>query len=224
MENVAAFRILTGLLLTVTITAGILAFFFMTFPANAVVIALAAGLTGGIIFFSQRKEKAARFNIYYTTVREFGTPVSFGNLEAAFERNGTRFDVDFPQGEHRQFFKATFRIPQLREKFSIQNRTLATRFDDDCQVVQDSPLPPEYLVQSRHPAFLLNFLKRREIRDEILNFKASFWGRTLISLDDGDFEMIWTPPMSEQIDGFYQICQSAVVFHDELKRISELPR
>jgi hypothetical protein len=87
-------------------------------------------------------------------------------------------------------------------------------------VIQDSPLPAEYLVQARNPEFIHALLKNRAVRDEILNYKASFWGRILISLDDGNFEMTWTPPVSEQIDGFYSVCQSAVVFHDELKKLS----
>jgi hypothetical protein len=224
MDNVLALRLLLAAVIMIAVTAGFLAFYFMKFPENAVVIALSAAATVGITFFVRKREKAARFEVYYKTIQEFGRPIAFGNVDVAFERNGTRFDVDFPKGEHNFYFKVNFHLPNMREKFSIQNKSLATRFADDCQVVQDSPLPPEYLVQSRNPVFLLNFLRNREILDEISNYKASFWGRTLISFDDGAFEMMWTPPVSEQIDGFYQVCQTAVVFHDELKRIYELPR
>jgi hypothetical protein len=224
MNNPLPLRILLTAVIMIATTAGLLAFAFMKFPGNAVVIFLAVAVTVGTVYLIQRKEKAARFNIFYTTVQEFGKPLNFGNLDAAFERAGTRFDVQFPKDKHNQVFKVNFHIPNIRQKFSIQNRTLATRFDEDCQVLQDSSLPPDFLVQSRNPTFLLNFLKAREIRDEILNYKASFWGRILIALDDGDFELVWAPPIAEQIEGFYQVCQSAVVFHDELKRISELPR
>jgi hypothetical protein len=224
MNNPLPLRILMAFVMMITVTAGFLAFAYLKFPENAVVIFLAVAVTLGVVFFIQRKEKAARFNVYYTTVRELGQPVNFGNLEAAFERAGTRFDVQFPKDKHNQVFKVTFHIPNLGQKFSIQNRTLATRFAEDCRVIEDSPLPPDFLVQSRNPAFLLNFLKNRTIFDEILSYKSSFWGRILIALDDGDFEMAWAPPISEQVDGFYRICQSAAVFHDELKRISELPQ
>lgn len=224
MNNTLATRFLLVAVIMIGTVGGVLAFAFMKFPDNAIVIALAVAVVSGGAYFSHRQDKKARFDIYYQTVQEFGTPVNFGKWDAAFERNGTRFDIDFPQGENSPFFKVNFHIPNLYHKFSVQNRTLATRYDDDCQVVLDSTLPQEYVVQARNPEFLLNFLKNRQIRDEILNYNASLWGRILIALDDGAFEMIWTPPVSEQIEGFYQICQSAVVFHDELKRISRLPR
>jgi hypothetical protein len=224
MDNVLALRLLLAAVIMIAVTAGFLAFYFMKFPDNAVVIALSAAAIVGIAFFVTKREKAARFEVYYKTIQEFGRPISFGNEDAAFERNGTRFDVDFPKGKYSFYFKVNFRLPNMREKFSIQNKSLATVHHEDCLVIQDSPLPPEYLVQSRNPVFLSNLLKKREILGEILNYKASFWGRTVISFDDGDFEMMWTPPVSEQIDGFYQVCQTAVVFHDELKRVSELPR
>ncbi len=224
MNNLMPLRILMIAVIIIATTAGGLAFGFMKFPENAVVIAFLVAAVGGVVFFIQRREKAARFDIYYRTVQEFGQPINFGNLDAAFERAGTRFNVEFPKDEDSLFFKVNFRLPNLRQKFSIQNRTLATRFDDDYQILQDSSLPPEYVAQARNGEFLLNFLKISAIRNEILNYKASFWGRILIKLDDGDFEMLWSPPLSEQIEGFYQICQSAVVFHDELKRISELPQ
>lgn len=197
---------------------GILAYAYMKFPENAVVIALAVAATAGIVFFVQRQEKAARFNVYYATVQQFGTPVNFGKTESAFERDGTRFDIEYPQGEHQQFYKLNFFLSGIRQKFVIQNRTIASRYPEDCPFLENSPLPEDYAVQSRDAAFMLEFLKNREVLNEILNYKASFWGRIMISFEDGGFEMNWTPPISEQIDGFRQLCQTAVVFHDALKK------
>ena len=207
--------------LMIAAIGGILAFAYLKFPENAVVIFLAVAVSAGIFYFLQRQEKAARFDAYYSAVREFGTPLSFNNQEAAFERHGTRFDVGFPYGENNAVFKVNFYVPHVEEKFSVQNRTLLVTRYDDCQEITNSPLPPEYLVQSRSPEFLLNLLRNREVLDEVLNYRASFWGRISISFADGSFEMVWAPPVSEQIDGFAQICRSAVVFHDELKKIPE---
>ena len=221
MNNVVVMRLLMTAVIMIATIIGFLGFYFLKFPENAVVAFFAVALGVSVPILLSRKEKSERFKIYYQTVEELGSPINFGNRDAAFERAGTRFDVEFPKGEHQQFFKVNFRIPNIRQKFSIQNRSLATSFHDDCQVIQESPLPPDYLVQADNPAFLLNFLQNRQILDEILNYKATFWGRILIALDHGDVEIVWTPPLSEQIDGFYQICRSAAVFHDELKRISE---
>jgi hypothetical protein len=209
---------ITGVMIATT--AGFLAFAFMKFPDSLLVIIPSVALCVAAVFLVQRKEKAARFNVYYATVQQFGKPVSFGNLDAAFERDGTRFDARFPRGKYSLFFTVSFYIPNSREKFSIQNRNFHTTHHDDCQIIGDAGLPPEYLLQSRNPAFLPYLLSKRQIRDEVLNYGASFWGRTSISFDDGAFELIWTPPVSEQIDGFYKVCQTAVVFHDELRKIS----
>jgi hypothetical protein len=221
MNNPLPLRLLMIFVMLVSMLAAALAIIKLKFPENAVVVFLAVAATAAVIFFAHKKEEAARFDVYYTTVREFGTPVHFGKHESAFERDGTRFDIKYPHGKYENFFKVNFHLPKLGEKFSIQNRTLATRYDDDCRTIENSTLPPEYLVQSRNPEFLLNFLKNRAVRDEILNYTASIWGRILISLDGGYFQITWVPPVSEQIEGFYRICQSAVVFHDELKKLSE---
>lgn len=221
MSNIAVQRTFLGIGIAIAATGGILAFAFMKFPENAVVIFLAVALAVGLTFYSKHKEKSARFNIFYSTIQDLGTPISFGNTAAAFERNGTRFDTDFPKGEHDNFFKVRFYLPNVREKFSIQNKSLLTEFHDDCQVIEHSALPQEYRLQSRNPEFLLNFLNQRQICNEVQNYPAGFFGRILISFDYGEFEMIWTPPLSEQIEGFYQVCHSAVVFHDELKKFQK---
>jgi len=220
MENLLVSRLVTAFAIMILLTIGLLAFVYMKFPGNAVVAGLAAAVLIGLVWFVQKKEKTARFNAYYATAREFGAPVSFNKYDAAFERAGTRFDIEFPHGEDHTFFKVNFFIPKLYQKFLIQNRTLLTTFHDDCQLIEDSSLPPEYHVQSRDPEFLRGFLGNRQVHSEILNYNASFFGRILVSFDDGSFEMHWTPPISEQIDCFYRICQSAVVFHDELKKLA----
>lgn len=197
---------------------GFAAYAYMKFPENAVVISFAVAATAAIVFFVQRQENKARFNVYYATVQQFGTPVNFCNTESAFERDGTRFNIEYPQGKNQQFYKLNFYLSGIKQKFVIQNRTIASCYPDDCPFVENSPLPEDYAVQSRNPAFMLEFLKNREVLKEILSYKASFWGRVSISFEDGSFEMIWTPPISEQIEGFRQLCQTAVVFHDELKK------
>lgn len=222
MNNPFALRLLMAAVMMITIPAGVWAFVSLKFPENVVVIFFSLALTIAVIVFVLKKEKAARFEIYYSTVQELGTPISFNKHSGSFERNGTRFDVDFPQDEYKMFFKVSFYLPNIKEKFSIQNKTLATKHHSDCYWIkqEDSPLPNEYLLQTSHPDFLLNFLKNRAIKNEVLNYDASFWGGISIGIEDGNFQMIWTPPISEQIDGFYQVCHSAVVFHDELKKLS----
>ena len=143
MSNLVGLRIMAIIGIMTATTAGFLAFAFMKFPDSLMVIIPAVALGAGVVFFVQRAEKTARFNVYYKTVQEIGTPVSFGGDEAAFERNGTRFDVQFPRGKYSQVFTVNFSLPNIGRKFSIQNRTLAMRFGAECGGFENCPLPPE---------------------------------------------------------------------------------
>ncbi len=222
MDNLFALRFLMVAVILIASAAGTLAFAFMKFPDNAVVIIFAVVVVVVFAFVVQKKEKAARFETYYKTVQELGTPLSFEGFQAAFERNGTRFEADFPHGKHSFYFKINFYLPNLRQKFSVQNKTLATVHHNDCYRIdeKDSPLPTDFLLQSRNPDFLLHLLANPIIRDEILSYDVSMWSRIAFSFEDGNFEFIWTPPMSEQLDGFNRACRAAVTFHDELQKIS----
>lgn len=120
MDNLPALRFLMVAVMLIATTAGTLAFAFMKFPDNAVVIFFSVALIVVVVFFVQKKENAARFEAYYSTVQELGTPVSFNKYSASFERNGTRFDVDYPQGKNSMFFKVNFYVPKIKEKFPFK--------------------------------------------------------------------------------------------------------
>lgn len=218
MNNPLPLRILMIVVIMLSTAAFVLAITFMKFPDYLLVIFISAAVSGGFIYFVIKKEQVARFNAYYSMVQEFGSPISFNKNSAAFQRDKTRFDIEYPTDKRHLAYIVNFYISKLPQKFSIQNKTLATRYESDCQTIQESPLPPEYLLQSRDPDFLFNLLKNSAIRNEILNYSASFWGRFSISFNDGSFEIEWVPPLNEQIDGIHSICRTAVVFHDELKK------
>lgn len=222
MDNIFALRLLMALVITAATAAVVLAVAFMKFPDNAVIIILSVAVGGVVSFFVQKKVNAALFEIYYRTVQELGMPLSYNGLQAAFERNGTRFDIDFPQGKHNYFFKIIFYLPNIRQKFSVQNKSLATVHHNDCYRIdeKDSPLPTDFLLQSRNPEFLFQFLEIPAIRNEILSYEVSMWSRTAFSFEDGNFEFIWTPSMSEGATGFDRACRTAAAFHDELQKIS----
>lgn len=223
MNNPLALRMLMAVVIVVTTGIGALALINLKFPENVIIAGIAAAVLIGTVWFVTSREKAARYDVYFRTVEELGRPLAYKKETAAFERDGTRFDVEFPSGEYHMYFLVTFRLPHLRQKFSIQNKTLSTTHHDDCYRIPEdnSPLPPEFLLQARNPDFLLKLLENRRFRDEVSSFDASMWtGNISISFDDGDFALRWTPPISEQIDGFYSVAHSAVVFYEELKKIS----
>ncbi|MGC2235581.1 MAG: hypothetical protein WA584_05445 [Pyrinomonadaceae bacterium] len=198
--------------------SGFLAYGYLRFPANAAVIAVLAGAIIAVVFFGSRAEKAARLKVFYAAANEFGAPVSFDNYSASFERNGICFECEFPRDKTNNRVKVRFYIPNVRQKFIIQHNALLKKELFDCQYLTSSPLPKDIFLSAGNQDFLLNLLKNKNILDEIYNYPAGFASGFSIVFDDGSFEIEKIPKFSEYHDGFYQLCQTAVVFHDELKK------
>ena len=199
---------------------GVLAYSKLAVPFNFAVIAVAAAAIGAHAYYLQRREKAARFEVFYAAVQDFGTPVSFSDVEASFERNGTVFNVQFPTDEYHPNFIASFAIAHLGEKFVI-HRGYIQQSTDECFLLEPSPLPEYFRAGSRNIEFLSNLLKNQKILDELISYPDMLLGRFVVFFEDGYCEIEWTPKVNEQIDGFYKICQSAVLFHDELKKLTK---
>lgn len=221
MSDLLASRIMLMLLILAAVAGGALAAAYVRFPDSLLIILPVAAALGGGIWFILRKERLARFEAFYSTVQEFGTPISFQNVEGAFERDGTRFDIAFPQGENHTYFRVKFFLPDIAEKFSIQNRTLATVYEPDCVDLSKEFLPEEYLVQARNAEFARELFENRLLLGEVLNYKASFWGGLKLGFADGSFDFQWVPPIADQVEGLYKVCRTAVVFHDELRKLAK---
>jgi hypothetical protein len=219
MENLILWRFSIIPTIFVVCIIGYLAYEGLTFPFNYTVIAVSALAIIAHIYFLQRKEKAARFKAFYAVVQDFGKPVSFRNFDARFERGETVFDAEFPRHKHDMTFNVRFSITKLYESFIIQHREVFTKSIPGCNPVVPSPLPENFIVSSSSAEFLLNLLKNRRILDEIYNYPNKFLGRFIISFETGNFEIEWTPDINSQIADFYRVCQTAVVFHDELKKL-----
>ena len=195
-----------------------LAYRDLSVPFNFAVIAVCVGAIAGHAFYLQRKEKAARFDAFYAAATNFGKPGSFDNHFASFEREGTMFECEFPRDEHNTTFEVRFYLPKIYQRFVIQHNSLFKKSFPDCEPLQH-PALDGVLLASRNPDFLFKLLKNRNLASEIYNYPEKMLSRFWIVFDDGNFEISWTPNASDQIDGFYQICQTAVVFHDALKKL-----
>lgn len=218
MKNLSFWRIAAVIAAMAGTLSGVYAYVYLHFPANAAVIAVSVGAIAAVFFFGSRAEKAARLDIFYKAANEFGTPVSFENYSASFERNGTCFECEFPRGERYSRLKVKFYIPNVRQKFIIQHNALLKKELFDCEYLASSPLPSDIFLSAGNQDFLLNLLKNKDILNEIYNYPAGFASGFAIVFDEGSFEIEKPPKAGEHYDGFYQLCQTAVVFHDELKK------
>jgi hypothetical protein len=221
MENLIHWRIAVVIVTLAGTVFGAFSFTFLTFPSNVVVIAVSVGAIIAVAFFNNRVVKSARLDVFYRTANDFGTPISFENHSASFERNGTRFEGEFPHDKHNNNLKVSFYIPNVREKFIIQHNALLKKELFDCKYLESSPLPSDIFLSAGNQDFLLNLLKNKNILNEIYNYPAKVFSGFSIVFDDGSFEIERVPKISEQVDGFYQVCQTAVVFHDELKKFAK---
>lgn len=222
MENL----VLQRLSFSAAMLIGMLVCFFayrnIEYPLNYGIIAVIAAAVIGYGFFVSRQEKDARHSAVSAVAAQFGRLISFDGSAVSFERGGTIFNAEFPTGKYNNTFKVYFSIPKVFEKFVIQHREILMKSLPGCEPVQSSPLPEGVSLCSQNPEILLNFLKNQRILGEIQNYPAGFMRRFLIVFDGGRFELEWVPRASEQINGFYKVCQTAVVFHDELRKLAKL--
>lgn len=225
MENLYFQRLLLVFLTIPATFAVVYAVGFLKFPSNVIVAAIGVAAVGGLLFYSTRKEKAARLNVFYAAANEFGRPVSFARYSASFERDGTQFDCGFPTGKYDTALKVNFYIPNVRQSFIIQHDSFNRKTLPRCGLFKSTLLNEDFHLQCEAGAasenFLTSLLKNRKITNELYNYPKSMMTAFSIVFNDGSFEMHWTPPVNEQIDGLYQLCQTAAVFHDELKKLSK---
>jgi hypothetical protein len=226
MDNLLFQRLFIVALTIPATFAVIYAVGFLKFPSNVVVAALGVSVIGALLFYTTRKEKKARFEIYYRAATEFGRPISFDDYTAAFERDGTQFDCGFPSGKYDTALKVSFYVSNVRQRFIIQHDSFNRKTLPECGYVQSTTLSDDFYLQCEGSAqsedFLMNLLKNKNIAGELYNYPKSMMTTFSIVFDDGSFEMHWTPPASVQIEGFYQLCQTAAIFHDELKKLAKI--
>lgn len=218
MDNLMSMRIMLTIVLLLGSALAIIAAVFWSFPLNVVGVVIAVLSIIGAVYFSMKAEKKARFDAFYAAIEPFGTPLSFDNYSAAFEKDGTRFEITYPQGENESSLKINFFLSNFRERFIIQHQEIFMKSLPGCNFLQNSPLAPDVHLQAQNLEFLWRFVQIPAIRNEIYEYPATMFGRFRITFDDGNFELEWTPKFSEQTDGVYKICKTAVVFHDELKK------
>lgn len=198
---------------------GFIAYMYWSLPYNVGGIVFAIAAISGAAYFVSKVEKKARFDAFYAAIQNLGTPISFDNYSAAFEKDGTRFDITYPRGENETAHKIKFFLSGNHQRFVIRHQGIYLNSLPDCPYLENSPLAPEVQLYAQNADFLVHFVQIPGIRDEIYQYPSGFFLRMVLTFDAGNFELSWTPKMNEQAEGVYKICKTAVVFHDELKKL-----
>lgn len=224
---------LIGLL---AVVIGLLFFVGMIYQAYRVYIGL-----------RKRKEKIRflKSEILPELFSKFGKVLSIEVVQVnrliRFERYGTLFEVEvtpiLSRGIRLVGLKSRicFSLPNLRKKFYIQKKHYHfTKNLSDCQELH-SLIPKDFIFHSRNPQFLFNLLAKDKILSELNKYEKKISGQFGIAFEDGLFTFVchrWNEDegfWDSNFDGesaemeaekLEQICQTAVVFYDELAKKS----
>jgi hypothetical protein len=181
----------------------------------------------GVWFFVLTRRRKANLQ---SVLAEFGTnilvKVGISSFDIQFERDGTAFVGSSVTTKFKTTFRLNFYLPQFNEKFLIrQNSSLAGfhAWMDEGQfssTVSILGLPGNYLVLSPTPEFTKTFLSKKEVLAEIASLDAAF-NYPRLWFEDGQFQMeLFSDSGWNVVEKFSHTCHAAVVFHDNIKRLS----
>lgn len=180
-------------------------------------------------------EIASKFGnvVFIDVMRSELNQTIFGNVISAdamrFERNQTIFDAKIellsnPLGSSAKetLFSVQFNLPNLQEKFFIQHRSVFSKYSDDCLPILLSVAPKDFIFHSPNAQFLLSLLEKEKILAEIYSYPSDWLNLFRITFENGVFIITWKNSGNlarnnpERLQKLQQICQTAVIFYDEL--------
>lgn len=221
-------------------------FGFFDFLVLTGIVIFLIGMIFWIIYafksFIKRQEKAdlMKEKVLPELISKFGKVIS---IEAAnydrsirFERYGTIFDVKVTAISTEKVRNIIqFSLPNLREEFYIQHRDFFLfKNPSGCPEVKLT-MPDDFIFHSKNPQFLANLVAKDTIRNEIYKYQRKVSRQFNIAFENGLFTVDWhrgfrdgeltletgIDQETSQIEGqkLEQLCQTAVVFYDELAKI-----
>ncbi|MBK8812701.1 MAG: hypothetical protein IPN69_18490 [Acidobacteria bacterium] len=124
-------------------------------------------------------------------------------------------------------YEVRFNLPNLRETFDIQNKPTflksSAKYSIDYQPVIIPAIPADIILHSFDPQFLVSLLEKKQIVAEIYKYLNTDHKEFRIAFENKAFVITWnfSEFESPQIEAekFEQICQTAVVFYDELSKV-----
>lgn len=170
----------------------------------------------------------------------FARSLSFERNESLFELKvkpifspkSNNFMLATVYGTDECEYRIQFTVPNLREKFYIGHKSFfRSNYPADCQEVQVS-MPDDFIFHSLNPGYLLSLMEKEKVRQEMYKYQKKFSRPFNIAFENGVFTVTWHRGPSDgefnlesvlygdnsQIESqkLEQICQTAVVFHDEI--------
>lgn len=204
-------------------------------------IAMVFSLIWAFKSFIKRQEKAhlMKEKVLPELISKFGKVISIeaANYERSirFERQGTVFDVKVTSlSADLTKNIIQLNLPNLRERFYILHKSLlSSETYEGCQSVQIT-MSNDFMFYSLNPQFLANLTQKDNIRSEIYKYQKKVTRQFSIAFENGlftadwhrtllDGELNWETGIDQetsQTEGLkmQQLCQTAVVFHDELAK------
>jgi hypothetical protein len=185
-----------------------------------------------LTFFNYRHRRAELTTEISSAVSAFGNIVPpAGEKDSAptvrFERNGSVFAVQVFETKYNVTYTAVFRIQREDEKFLIQDDAYFSSKGNfsDCRPVDFPGLTRNPLLYSSYPQFLLYLLNKESIRREIEKYPvATFWTQShlSISFENSLFVLEWKADSRDQQEKLRMVCETAVVFQEEIKNYAEI--
>lgn len=160
------------------------------------------------------------------------------------ERYGTFFEIkvrSFSSESDELITEIRCQLPNLREQFYIQHKTSfpssLLKNPSGCPEVKLT-MPEEFIFHSLNPQFLANLVAKDNIRNEIYKYQRKFSRQFIVffadriltvawvrGLDDGSEKVSFSlydswenESPEDEVKRLGQICQTAVVFYDELAK------
>lgn len=157
---------------------------------------------------------------------KFGKAISISADALRFERNETIFNAKIKSVETSDIasteFEVRFDLPNLQEKFFIQHNSAFSKYAADCKPILLSAMPDDFVFHSLNSQFLLSLLEKKKILIELDKYPSNWLNQFMrIAFENNVFMISWgfiglhERNKPEKLE---QICQTAVVFYDELTK------
>lgn len=192
--------------------------------------------TGFFIIFSfgisalilrARQNKSSRVG----AARNYGEVISHDDQSLSFVKDTTTFSWEAVPGGHRigfyfqakgeafsichQSWKSTpANLPLIVQLTAGNNQSDSfERSHPDCQIVRSSEISGDFKLLSKNPEFLQVLLKSPNVNNDLSGY---YNNNFRITFDGSLFEMNWHTGSNEELEDFQRICQTALIFREEL--------
>jgi hypothetical protein len=166
--------------------------------------------------------------------QNFGKVISEDDVHLCFERNNNSFIWEADFGGH----KISFYLPKTSELFAIRqqdwkpfsagksllehimtNQTTddsAEKMFAELRVIQVPNVSGKFVLQSRNAEFLQQLLSNENVKNNLNKYNES---KIKITFNGSLFEMKWQTGSNEELEDFTQICQTGIIFNQEIVRL-----